>query len=99
MAPQIDVDRDAIARFCRQNRIRWMALFGSVLRDDFRQDSDVDVLVDFEPETRIGLVGLAQLELDLEDLFGRQVDLSTFEGLNPHFRDRVLAEARDLYAA
>jgi len=99
VAPHIDVNRDTLARFCEENRIRRLALFGSVLRDNFGPESDVDVLVEFAPGTRIGLLGLAQLELSLGELFGRKVDLSTFAGLHHRFRDRVLAEAEDVYAA
>jgi predicted nucleotidyltransferase len=99
MAPRIDVNRDAIAGFCRQNRIRWLALFGSVLRDDFGPDSDVDVLVDFEPGTQIGLIGLAGIEIELGDLLGREAHLSEAEALDSRFRDRVLAEAEEVYAA
>jgi uncharacterized protein len=99
MPPHIEVDRDALGRFCQENRIRWLALFGSVLRDDFRPDSDIDVLVEFQPETRMGLMGLTKLELELSELLGRKVDLNTTKGLHQRFRDRVLAQAEVLYAA
>jgi len=99
MLAQITLDRERLADFCRTNRILRLALFGSVLRNDFRVDSDVDVLVEFEPGVRIGLIGLAQLELDLSELIGRTVDLNTPGGIHRRFRDQVLAEAEVVYAA
>ena len=98
MAAKIAVDRDAIAGFCRKHGIRRLALFGSVLRDDFSPESDVDVLVEFEPDRRIGLIGMAQLELELSSLLGRKADLRTPPDLSRYFRDEVLAEAEDQYA-
>ncbi|MBM3475748.1 MAG: nucleotidyltransferase [Armatimonadetes bacterium] len=99
MAPRIDVNRDAVASFCRENHIRWLALFGSVLRDDFGPESDVDVVVDFEPGTQLGLIGLAGIEIELGELLGREAHLSEAEALDPRFRNRVLAEAEEVYAA
>jgi len=96
---QIDVPDDKIAEFCRRNRIKRLALFGSVLRDDFRPDSDVDVLVEFEPDARVGLLGLARMEIELGDLLGRKVDLNTPGFLSDHFRRRVLVEAEIRYDA
>src|SRR3989304_4276988 len=63
VAPAIDIPKQALADFCRRHGIRKLSLFGSVLRDDFRPDSDVDVLVEFEPGTRVGLMGLAGVEI------------------------------------
>ncbi len=99
MPLQVQLDREAVERFCRENRIRRLSVFGSALRSDFRPDSDVDVLVEFEPEVLIGLIGLARLELELAEMVGREVDLNTPAGLHRRFRDRVLAEAEVLYAA
>ena len=99
MALQINVDRDALRVFCEANRIRQLAVFGSAIRQDFGPDSDVDMLVEFEPGTRIGLMGLTRLEMDLSELLGRKVDLNTPKGLHHRYRDRVLAEAETLYAA
>ena len=99
MSPAIHVDHRALARFCRQNGIRRLAVFGSALRDDFGPDSDVDLLVEFEPGTRMGLIGLSRVEIDLSELLGRQADLNTPNGLHRRFRDRVLAEAQVLYVA
>ena len=90
---------DAVSAFCREHRIRRLALFGSVLRDDFRPGSDVDVLVEFEPSARVGLLTLAGLELELGELIGHEVDLNTPGFLNRHFRDQVLSEAEVVYDA
>ncbi len=95
---RIDIPTDKIAEFCRRNHIRRLALFGSVLRDDFRPDSDVDVLVEFEPDARIGLRFFV-LEQELSEILGRKVDLNTLGFLSRHFRDEVLAEAEVQYDA
>lgn len=95
---RIDIPTERVAEFCRQNRIRRLALFGSVLRDDFGPDSDVDVLVEFEPATRVGL-RFFELEQELGEIIGRKVDLSTLGFLSRHFRDEVLAEAEVQYDA
>jgi uncharacterized protein len=99
MTRQLDIPKDKLAEFCRRNRIRRLSLFGSVLRDDFRPDSDVDVLVELEPDARVGLIGLAGMELELTALFGRKVDLRTPAELSRYFRDEVLAQAEVQYAA
>ena len=88
--------KDKIAGFCRRHHIRKLSLFGSVLRDDFRRDSDVDVLVEFEPGTRVGL-GFFEMERELSEMLGRRVQLHTAGWLSPHFRDEVLAEAEVQY--
>lgn len=97
--PRLEIDEDAIAAFCRRHGIRRMALFGSVLGDDFTDESDVDVLVEFEPGVRIGLIGFAGLEIELSQLLGRKVDLNTAGFLNPRFRDEVLAGARTIFSS
>ncbi len=84
--------------FCRRHHIRSLALFGSVLRDDFRPDSDVDVLVEFEPGRTPGL-DFFGMEIELSEILGRKVDLNTPGFLSRHFRDRVLAEAEVQYVA
>ncbi len=96
--PRIEVDKQQIAQFCRRHRIRRLALFGSVLRDDFGPDSDVDVLVEFEDGHVPGLAFFA-MEAELSKILGRKVDLNTPQFLSRHFRDDVLAEAEDQYAA
>ena len=97
MSPQIALDRQRIAEFCRRHHIRKLALFGSVLREDFRPDSDVDVLVEFEPDQRVGLAFFSMQD-ELSELLGRKVDLNTPGFLSRYFRDEVIAEAEVLYA-
>ena len=94
---RIEVPQARIDEYCRQHHIRWLALFGSVLRDDFRPDSDVDVLVEFEPEQRYTYFTLAQIEDDLSGLLGRRVDLHMPKTLHPFLRDKVLGQAEALY--
>jgi hypothetical protein len=95
----IRIAEDTIADFCRRNRIVRLSVLGSILRKDFRPESDIDVLVQFEPSHRVGLFTLTSLEMELSDLLGRKVDLNTSGFLSPDFRDQVLAEAIPLYAA
>ncbi len=95
---RIVIDRERLAGFCQRNSIRRLALFGSVLRDDFRPDSDVDVLVEFEPGHVPGLRFFA-LERELSEILARKVDLNTPNFLSPYFRGRVLAEAEVQYVA
>lgn len=96
---QIPVDKEKVAAFCRKHRIKRLALFGSVLCADFRPDSDVDVLVEFEPGSVPGLFGIARMERELSALLGgRKVDLRTPEDLSRYFRQSVLAEAETQYA-
>jgi len=99
MSARIPIDRERIAEFCRRNHIRKLSLFGSVLGDDFRPDSDVDVLAEFEPGAVVGLIRLAGMEIELSEMLGRKVDLNTAGFLSRHFRDRVLAEAEVQYDA
>ena len=88
-----------IAEFCRRNWIRRLALYGSVLRDDFDPESDVDVLVEFDPAHLPGLFGVARMERELSAIFGgRAVDLRTAEDLSRYFRQDVLRKAEVQYA-
>jgi predicted nucleotidyltransferase len=97
--PRVGVDRVALEGFCRRHHIRRLALFGSVLREDFGPNSDIDVLVEFEPGHTPGLAFI-RMERELSGLFGgRPVDLVTPRFLNHRIRDRVLAEAQTQYAA
>lgn len=96
---QMAVPKDEIADFCRRNQIRRLALFGSVLREDFRPDSDVDVLVEFKPEARVGFMALGRMQRELAALLGRPVDLVPREGLKPKIREIVLSSAEEVYAA
>ena len=97
--PRISIDRQALAEFCRRNHICHLGLFGSVLRDDFRPDSDVDVLVEFEPGALIGFMALARIQRELSDVLGRPVDLVPRSGLKPVIRDSVLASEQVIYAS
>jgi hypothetical protein len=97
---QISVDAEALATFCRQHGIRRLALFGSALRGEMGPDSDVDLLVEFEPGRVPGLIRIAQMELALSPLFdGREIELRTYGDLSRYFRDEVRAEAVTLYDA
>jgi predicted nucleotidyltransferase len=94
----IDYSPELLASLCQRFGVRRLAAFGSVLRDDFTPDSDVDLLVEFEPQRTPGF-GFFRLQAELAELFGRSVDLNTSASLSPYFRDRVLFEARELYVA
>lgn len=96
---RIAIDREALERFCRGHGIRRLSLFGSVLRADFRADSDVDVLIELEPDRRLGFLGMAAMELELSRLIGRKVDLRTPAELSRYFREEVLATAEVAFAA
>ncbi len=98
MSLRIAIPQEEIVKFCLRNKIRRLALFGSVLRDDFSPESDVDVLVEFEPGERVGLRFFA-MEQELSELLGRKVDLNTPEFLNRHFREEVQLQAEVLYDA
>jgi predicted nucleotidyltransferase len=95
---RIDIPRQRIAEVCRRHHIRRLALFGSVLRDDFTPQSDIDVLVEFEPGRTPGF-GIFDIEQELSRILGRRVDLRTPHELSKYFRDEVLAEAEDVYVA
>lgn len=94
----ITLPKEEIAEFCRKHHIRKLALFGFVLRDDFRPESAVDVLVEFEPGKTPGLAFFSMQD-ELSELLGRSVDLTTLLGLNKYFRNEVLAEAEAVYVA
>jgi hypothetical protein len=96
MAARIQINNDKVAEFCRRHHIRKLAFFGSVVRQDFRPDSDVDVLVEFEPGHVPGLAFIAMQD-ELSQLLGRRADLNTIGFLSPYFRDDVLREAEVLY--
>ena len=92
----IAIPYEAIADLCRRYHIRKLSLFGSVLREDFRPDSDIDVLVEFEPDARIGLEFI-DIQDTLTALLGREVDLNTPNSLSKYFRDEVLEHAAVIY--
>jgi len=99
LSQKIKVDKGRLGEFCRQRHITRLSLFGSVLRDDFASDSDVDVLVDFEEGHTPGFLRVAQIERELSMLLdNRRVDLRTFQDLSRYFRKEVLAAAEVQYA-
>jgi uncharacterized protein len=97
VGPGIVIADDELTAFCRRHGVQRLAVFGSALRGDVRDDSDVDLLVDFEPGRVPGLLSLASMELELGELVGREVELRTYKDLSRHFRDEVRASARALY--
>ena len=103
MSPNIDIDRGKIAEFCRKWKITELALFGSVLRDDFGPDSDVDVLVSFAEDALPGLFDLCRMEDELRAFFGRDVDLITRKSVeqsrNYIRREEILRHVEMIHAA
>ncbi len=96
---RVEVPKEQLAAFCRERHIRRLAIFGSALRPDFGPNSDIDVLVEFEPDHIPGLFGIARMEQELSALFGgRKVDMRTKEDLSRYFRQRVVEEAEVQYA-
>ena len=93
----VELPERAIADFCRRHRIRRLSLFGSILRDDFGPESDVDLLVEFEPGSVPGLIRMAGMENELTAILGRKADLRTPAELSRSFREEVLREARIQY--
>ena len=93
----IEVGKDLIEGFCRRNHIRKLAFFGSILTDRFRPESDVDVLVEFEPNHVPGFLRLAGMERELSAILGRKADIRTAEDLSRHFRHEVVASAAVQY--
>lgn len=101
-APHVDPPREQIAEFCRKWRVNEVALFGSVLRDDFRPDSDVDVLLTFAPDAGVSLFDYTEIQDDLEAIFGRRVDVVSKRGIlhggNPFSQKEILGTAHVIYA-
>ncbi len=95
----IELPKERIEEFCKKHHIRKLSLFGSALRDDFTPESDLDILVEFEPGTRVGMIRLAGLEIELGEILERKVDLNTPGFLSKYYRDKVLAEAAVHYDA
>jgi len=95
----IHVSEHELEALCRRFEVRELDIFGSSARGDFDEDSDIDLLVEFQPSARIGLIRLGRLQRELAELLGRQVDLVPKGGLKPIIREQVLSEARLLYAA
>jgi hypothetical protein len=99
MMSRIPIDKKKIAAFCRRWQIAEFSLFGSVLREDFRPDSDVDVLVSFHPQASWSLWDLAEMQEELEKMFGRSVDLVEKEGLRNPFRRHSILNTREVFYA
>lgn len=98
-SPKIEIPKDKVADFCKRNHIRKLSLFGSVLRSDFRPDSDIDVLVEFEAGHVPGFIGLGRMQEELSRLLAnRTVDLVTIKFVNHRIRQRVLASSEVMYA-
>jgi len=97
MSTRVSIPQNKLAAFCRRNHIRKLSLFGSALRDDFGPESDIDLLVEYEPDAVVTLLDMAAQELELSELLGRQVDLRTPNELSQYFRQRVLATAQTQY--
>jgi uncharacterized protein len=97
--PNIKIPEKKIKDFCQRYNVRRMALFGSVLRDDFHPDSDIDVLVVFDPSAHITFITLGKMRRELSGMFHKPVDLVPQEGLKPAIRDAVISNAQEVYAA
>ena len=95
----LEIPREQLAAFCRRHHVRELALFGSALRGDFSVSSDVDLLVEFEPDAQVSFMTLARMQRELSAIFSRPVDLVPKGGLKPAIRQDVLASAEVIYAA
>lgn len=94
----LEIPFDEISEVCRRHRVRELALFGSALRSDFRAESDVDLLVEFEPDAQVGMLALARVQRELSEVLHRQVDLVPKRGLKGSIRESILDNARVLFA-
>lgn len=94
----IEIPKERLEAFCHANGIRRLALFGSILHDDFRPESDIDILVEFQPGVHVGLA-FVRIQDELSSLLGRKVDLNTPGSISKYFRDAVLHEAETVYVA
>jgi uncharacterized protein len=97
MSELIAISPEALQSLCERYQVRRMLLFGSALGEDFGPESDVDLLVEYDPRARVSLLDMAALRRELSSILGRQVDLGTPESLSPYLRDRVLASAQVIY--
>lgn len=94
---RLAIPREVIAEFCQRNHIRKLSLFGSVLRDDFRPDSDIDVLVEFEADAHISLFHMGGMQMELSEMLGREVGFLTEKFISPRFRQKVVDGAVAIY--
>lgn len=94
----IEIPKEGIEEFCKKHYIRKLSLFGSALRDDFTPESDLDILVEFDPAHILGLIRLAGMEIELTEILGRKVDMRTAQDLSRYFREEVLNSAKVQYA-
>ena len=95
---RINIPKEQLAQFCEIYHVHRISLYGSALRDDFGPDSDIDILIDFEPGFKVGLLKMARMENELSDMLGRKVDLRTPGDLSRYFRQEVLESAEVEYA-
>jgi len=95
---QIEMPKKKLKEFCRKHYIRKLSLFGSALRDDFNRESDLDILVEFDPDHIPGFIKLAGMEIELTEILGRKVDMRTAQDLSRYFREEVLNSAKVQYA-
>jgi uncharacterized protein len=93
----LNINREDLEKICKDNQVEFLGVFGSVARGEDRPESDVDLLVRFAPDSRVGLFGLVRMGSELEQLLGRKVDLLTEGFLSKYFRDEVVAEAKPIY--
>lgn len=91
------MSKDSLIAFCKRNHIRRLSVFGSAIRGELRPESDLDILVEFEPNHTPGLFTLVKIEMELSEMVGREVDLRTPEDLSQYFRDEVMANAELQY--
>ena len=94
----IELPKERIEEFCKRHYIRKLSLFGSALRDDFSLESDIDILVEFDPAHIPGLIRLAGMEIELTEILGQKVDMRTPQDLSRYFRDEVLSSSKVQYA-
>lgn len=98
MNPSLKISKENLICYCTKNHIKRLSVFGSAIRDDFHPESDVDLLVIFEQGAEPGFLGLAKMERELTEIFGRKVDLRTPQDLSSRFRDDVIRNAELQYA-
>jgi uncharacterized protein len=99
IAPGLVLSESQVAAICRRYRVKELSIFGSAARGEMRPDSDIDLLVDFLPDARPGLLDLSAMTREFSEMLGRPVDLAVKAGLKPRIRTRVLADAHVVYAA